>query len=454
MVFTVILLFIGITLAQGITAHNNSSFVNTIYVDDDNTEGPWDGTQEHPYQFIQDAIDNASDGDTVFVYGGIYYEQVVIDKSITLMGEEKNTTVIDGEKVEDVIHIIGNGTTICSFTIQNARGGLFSDDAGVDIRGNNNLITDNIIFDNHNYGIYVRALDSNNTITNNMFDDNTLGLKLRFTSDTIVSNNTFIDNYNGIEMEFVDHVNITGNTFVNSTNVIRAEKMYSSVITRNNITSNGGNVGVILTGGSCANKISNNIIKNSGKKHWAGLCLDSLSNDNTISGNVVDSFKYGIGLAASDGNIINGNIVRNNGEYGISLAYTQNCDIYENTIENNGEYGLFLQYDIMNNKIYHNNFLNNTKHAKASGTNKWDDSWKGNYWDDYKEKYPDANKKLRGVWNTPYELNDNNVDRYPLIQQYSSNVKQNHLDRICSFLFGKLQELFPFLHNRTLSAII
>ena len=45
---------------------------NTIYVDDDNIEGPWDGTIEHPYQFIQDSVNVADKGDTIFVFRGTY----------------------------------------------------------------------------------------------------------------------------------------------------------------------------------------------------------------------------------------------------------------------------------------------------------------------------------------------------------------------------------------------
>lgn len=63
--------------------------ITTIYVDDDNTNGPWYGTLEHPYRFIQDAVDNATNGDAVFVSSGMYQEHVVIATSIQLLGEEK-----------------------------------------------------------------------------------------------------------------------------------------------------------------------------------------------------------------------------------------------------------------------------------------------------------------------------------------------------------------------------
>lgn len=52
------------------------------------------------YSKIQDAIDNASNGDTVFVYNGIYYENLVVDKSINLQGENKEYTIIDGDNIE------------------------------------------------------------------------------------------------------------------------------------------------------------------------------------------------------------------------------------------------------------------------------------------------------------------------------------------------------------------
>jgi len=66
----------------------------TIYVDDDNTDGPWDGSDEHPYKNIQDAINNANDGDAIYTHSGTYSENVEVDKSVTLIGEDKETTII------------------------------------------------------------------------------------------------------------------------------------------------------------------------------------------------------------------------------------------------------------------------------------------------------------------------------------------------------------------------
>ena len=65
--FIVLIIILCCSSASSISTMS-ISYRNTIYVDDDNTEGPWRGSQEYPYQHIQDAIDAASDGDAVYVY--------------------------------------------------------------------------------------------------------------------------------------------------------------------------------------------------------------------------------------------------------------------------------------------------------------------------------------------------------------------------------------------------
>ena len=54
-----------------------------IYVDDNNTNGPWDGTSAHPYQHIQDAIENATTENTIYLYKGIYTEHITIDITVS-----------------------------------------------------------------------------------------------------------------------------------------------------------------------------------------------------------------------------------------------------------------------------------------------------------------------------------------------------------------------------------
>ena len=73
----ILISFMGLFLANTVTASGS-----IIYVDVDNTVGPWDGTSNHPFKNIQDGIDAASENDTVSVSTGTYYENIVIEKTV------------------------------------------------------------------------------------------------------------------------------------------------------------------------------------------------------------------------------------------------------------------------------------------------------------------------------------------------------------------------------------
>ncbi|RLF39897.1 MAG: hypothetical protein DRN12_06325, partial [Thermoplasmata archaeon] len=117
------------------------------------------GSGKGNYSTICDAIKAASDGDTVFVYNGIYHENLEIDKSLSLIGEDKNTTIIDGSNSGDVVHISASNVLINGFTIQNS--GRREDDAGIEIISDNVTISNNIITDNARDGIYLNLSPNN-----------------------------------------------------------------------------------------------------------------------------------------------------------------------------------------------------------------------------------------------------------------------------------------------------
>jgi len=140
------------------------------YVDDDNVTGPWDGTKEHPYQNITSGLEHTSDGDTIFVYEGIYYECVVVNKGVSLVGEDRDSTIIDGNENGTVVSITANNVGIKGFTIR--RSGTRSWDSGIFVHSSGNDISHNKIT-NNNDGIILHSrsnnLISDNTITNNNY---------------------------------------------------------------------------------------------------------------------------------------------------------------------------------------------------------------------------------------------------------------------------------------------
>lgn len=140
------------------------------------------------YSTIQQAINNASSGDTIKVKSGYYSENVVVNKSLSLIGEkEQSFPTIDAGGTGSAIFIISDNCTIKYFNITGS-GDDFSSgasDSGILVKSNNNNITNNIVYSN-NYGIYVFENDYNH-ITNNRISDNKIGIY------SLYANNNFLD---------------------------------------------------------------------------------------------------------------------------------------------------------------------------------------------------------------------------------------------------------------------
>jgi parallel beta-helix repeat protein len=88
------------------------------------------------YLTIQEAVDHANEGDTVFVRKGTYHEHVIVNKTVFLVGEDKATTVIDGNQTGTVVMVTTDNVNISGFTIQNGESGL-------DLNSNGNTVTSN-----------------------------------------------------------------------------------------------------------------------------------------------------------------------------------------------------------------------------------------------------------------------------------------------------------------------
>jgi len=225
----VVILLVGIFLSVGLTTAENTK---TLYVDDDGTAD---------YTRIQDAIDNATDGDTVYVYNGAYHENVRIGKSITLTGEDKLYTIIDGRDVDDGITVTVDNVQISGFKITNSQ--VFN--AGIWVyRADYTSISECIITENNGVGISldatshatisnctitsneqfgvviytyngVRPSSNNNLVTDSIISDNEIGVFLDDTTGNSVIGNCISDNWEyGIRLAYAEGNKIKENDFI------------------------------------------------------------------------------------------------------------------------------------------------------------------------------------------------------------------------------------------------
>jgi parallel beta-helix repeat protein len=156
-----------------------------------------------------------------------------------------------------------------------------------------------------------------------------------------------------------------------------------------------------------------------------GIYLGSSSNSIVSGNNLTDDWE-GIWLNSSSKNNVSENSITNT-FYGLYLSSCSNNSIAGNNITANNGYGIYL-YASSDNTIYHNNFLSNTRQAYSQGsTNVWDDGYPsgGNYWSDYngtdvfRGSYQNQTGS-DGIGDTPYPIDANNQDHYPLMNSWTA----------------------------------
>ena len=206
------------SLALILTNPPTNANTKTIYVDDNNTTGPWDGTQEHPYQNITSGLAHASPGDTIYVHNGTYYERFTIDKSISLIGQNKNATIIDGNKTGTIIKVTANNVNISGFTIKNS--GLFHYTlCGIHIENLANITLNNNILIYNYKGI--RIINSNNSIfVTNTFIENLEAIYLTDSHNNSITENNILENQFAMVLDNSNNNTIFHNNLINNTNTI------------------------------------------------------------------------------------------------------------------------------------------------------------------------------------------------------------------------------------------
>jgi len=270
---------------------------------------------------------------------------------------------------------------------------------GIDLSERNNVTIKNMQICGFEYGIYLQTSSMNSIYGNNITANGFAGINMAaLTIDSVVvgcSLNSIYDN------------NIT----CNSGEGISFHTSPENSIHDNNISNNGYD-GLFLDRGSSNNTILGDDIENNDRD---GIICVIVSGSNIISGNNISNNKHnGITLTLnSNVNIISENNIQNN-IHGIEInnsQYPSNNTISENNITNNNV-GIFIS-QCSGSRIYHNNFDNNGVHFLAElGANTLDNGSEGNYWNNYNG----ADSNGDGIGDTPYVIDADNQDNYPLMK--------------------------------------
>jgi len=218
----------------------------------------------HIWKSIQRGLDDAKTWSAVFVFPGVFTENVLVNKSLTLVGQKRETTIIDGSGTGSTIVVDASHLTLRGFTIQHS--GINGNNAGVKIERNdlpvNDIsVTDNIIKENW-YGIYVDSSENdlfcynlitdndehgiyglnslcNTTMTNNLIANNSYGIFLYGSSHNLIRDNVIERNYaSGIYLWSSESNTLVSNHIANNGEGITIGDESHSLVRQNNFIDN------------------------------------------------------------------------------------------------------------------------------------------------------------------------------------------------------------------------
>lgn len=340
----IITLFIGVSNFPILHAQNLQSEANTqtnvIIVDD---EGDGDFTT------INNAVRAAKIGDTIEVYSGIYYENVIVDKQLILKGIAKE---------------LGTGDDIGKPTIDSEGfGSLESSNSSIKLKADRCIVENfTVINSGAFYGAGIKIYSAYNIIQNNLVSNNWYGINpIEESSFNFISNNEIKDNecfgvkYSGLVDDLCSDNNISNNEI------------------------SGSGIGVSVAPRDIV--YNNTIFKNRVGINFESENAQAMKN--TIYENEIGVFLHENNLVVKNNNIRNNNV-------GVEMVYCIGSIVSCNNLTNN-DLGIRFQNG-KNGKycsITFNNFFNNTLqanfiyYARLRYTN-----WNSNYWSDWKTTSP------------------------------------------------------------------
>lgn len=278
------------------------------------------------YLTIQQGINNANAGGSIFVRSGIYKENIVIDKQgITIVGENNSDTIIDGATNSYVISINKNNTHLENFTILNSGGNL--SDCGIKLLSDGSTVK-NCVFYNHRTALNITG--NNNSISNCFFRDNGGAILLNSVSLNIVERCSFFRNAIGIELVFSNNNNIKDSFFyINGLGCSFINSSYNNMSGCKFANKFFPNTGMHLFNSNY------NVFKFCNIYNMRTCFYVYESDFNVLENSILNDSYIGVEIIFSKGNFVNFCNICDNSINGVKLISSQdttisNCNIFNN----------------------------------------------------------------------------------------------------------------------------
>jgi len=357
----------------------------TYIVDDD--VGSWASHQD-----IQSAIDGASDGDTIEVNNGTYNENVIVNKSVTIIGNGSMDTIVDGGGSGDVFNVTAANVTIMGLNITNG-------DTGINFTGegewdSNGRVESCVITDNLNVGLYIEGLSAFVAYDNHI-SFNGDGVWINGSTHVEIINN-WIYNNTRFGGQWNDGIRLSQDSNNNTVegNVIFWQEygidfyvgtFWDNTI-RNNLFYGQGSDGIYAEKLMGLRGIGTSIYMNELYGNGRGMYLDYSEGTEIYQNDVHDNTGQGIETYSCTQLSMFNNSLYENGGPGIQLNIDADSNITYNEIFNNTGYGVMLNMMCTGVTVHHNNFYNNggtSSQGYDDNNNTWDNGTEGNFWNDY-----------------------------------------------------------------------
>jgi S-layer protein (TIGR01567 family) len=370
------------------------------------------------YTSIQDAINNSYSGDSIVVKSGTYMENLIIEKSISIISESQNPDTVTIRPIDTqnyAIFINSNDVVLKGFTVTGA-----DSSKAVFLYESSGCVIENIIVESNKYGIYLNNSDNNEIINNSLISNTYIGLCL-FESD----NNEITSTYSSNDVIGFDLVKSCNNTVIE--NHLQDDKVY----------------GIYFHESSHNNSLINNSIIHTYSYEVSSTSVNSLSVD---SSNIdsPDEFELvtkeiviypnendgknstDLVLSSASSSYVTPNLAVASG-IGLFLRYNNKENLIAgNTIENSYMEGMYVGYNSSGNTIY-NNYFNNDLNLKqySNSSNIWNidktagenivggpylggNCWTNPSGTDFCQTHLDTDED--GICDETYTINENNVD--------------------------------------------